>query len=58
MDKYFYQTYPLTSKVANAIRGIFMEDHQKDHLEVCLPNSRLISGLIGMRSSMKITLIG
>ena len=28
----------------------------KDHLEVCLPNSRLLSGLIGMWSSMKITL--
>ena len=28
----------------------------KYHLEVCLPNSRLLSGLIGMWSSMKITL--
>ena len=28
----------------------------KDHLEVCLPNSRLLSGLIGMWSSTKITL--
>ena len=30
----------------------------KDHLEleVCLPNSRLLSGLIGMWSCMKITL--
>ena len=37
-------------------RVIFMEDH-KDHLEVCLPNSRLLSGLIGMWSSMKITLL-
>ena len=27
----------------------------KDLLEVCLPNSRLLSGLIGMWSSMKIT---
>ena len=35
-----------------------MEDHihDKDILEVCLPNSRLLSGLIGMWSSMKITL--
>ena len=29
---------------------------QKDHIEVCLPNNRLLSGLIGMWSSMKITL--
>ena len=29
----------------------------KDHLEVCLPNSRLLSGLIGMWSSMKITIV-
>ena len=29
----------------------------KDHLEVCLLNSRLLSGLIGMWSSMKITLL-
>jgi len=28
----------------------------KDRLEVCLPNTRLLSGLIGMWSSMKITL--
>ena len=28
----------------------------KAHLEVCLPKSRLLSGLIGMWSSMKITL--
>ena len=28
----------------------------KDHFEVCLPNSRLLSGLIRMWSSMKITL--
>ena len=28
----------------------------KDHLEVCLPNSRLLSGRIAMWSSMKITL--
>ena len=31
--------------------------YNKDHLEACLPNSRLlISGLFGMWSSMKITL--
>ena len=31
----------------------------KDHLEVCLlPNSRLLSDLIGMWSSMKIALLG
>ena len=29
----------------------------KDHIEVCLPNSRLLSGLIGIWSSMKITLL-
>ena len=29
----------------------------KDHIEVCLPNGRLLSGPIGMWSSMKITLI-
>ena len=29
----------------------------KAHLEVCLPKSRLLSGLIGMWSCMKITLI-
>ena len=29
----------------------------KDHLEVFLPNSRLLSGLIGMWSPMKITLL-
>ena len=28
----------------------------KDHLEVCLPNIILLSGLIGIWSSMKITL--
>ena len=30
---------------------------QKDHLEVCLPNSRHLSGLIGMLPSIKIILI-
>ena len=30
----------------------------KDHLEVCFPNSRLLSGLYGMWSSMKMTLRG
>ena len=34
-----------------------MEDHIPYHLEVCLPNSRLSSGLIGMRFSMKISLL-
>ena len=29
----------------------------KDHLEVCLPNSRLLSGLYGMLSSMTISLV-
>ena len=33
-----------------------MEDHIPYHLEVCLPNSRLLSGLYGMWSSMKMTL--
>ena len=28
----------------------------KDHLEVCFPNSRLLSGLYGMWSSMEISL--
>ena len=28
----------------------------KDNIEVCLPNSQLLSGLIGMWSPMKITL--
>ena len=30
--------------------------YHKNHLEVFLPNSRLLPGLIGMWSSMKITL--
>ena len=34
----------------------WMNTSHKDHLEVCLPKSRLLSGLIGMWSSMKITL--
>ena len=29
----------------------------KDHFKVCLPNNRLLTGIIGMWSSMKITLI-
>ena len=29
----------------------------KDHLEVCLPNSRLVHGLLGIWASMKITLV-
>ena len=34
-----------------------MTPFHKDHLEVCLPNSRLSSGLIGMWFSMKISLL-
>ena len=35
-----------------------MEDQShKEHLEICLPIRRLLSGLIGMWSSMKTTLV-
>lgn len=45
-------------RITTRCRVINTQDHIiKDHLEVGLPNSRLLSGLIiGMRSSMKITL--
>ena len=42
--------------ISNHIK-VSLASTQPNHLEVCLPISRLLSGLIGMWSSMKITLI-
>ena len=45
-------------RITTRCRVINTQDHIiKDHLEVGLPNSRLLSDLIGIWSSMKITLV-